>query len=74
MERYIPDHNARYPTFHLDGGSTRIRAEVEDALQNLSACADRVINSNNNKPAKKKTSANSRYQSMRKKIHVRSML
>ena len=75
MEHYIPDHNARYPTFNLDGGSTRIRAEVEDALQNLCACIDKVINSNNNKKlAKKNKSANSRYQSTRKEIHIRSML
>jgi len=73
MEHYMPDHNPRHSSFNFDGGSTEKSAEVNDALQNLSVCIDQVINSNDNKPAEKK-SARSRYQSTRKEIHVRSML
>lgn len=74
MEQYTPDHNARHPSFNIDDGSTAMRAEVEDALQNLSACIDRVINSDSNKPEKKKKNAGPRYQSTRKETHIRSML
>lgn len=67
-----PDHNPSHSTINFDGVGTTT-AEVDAALQGLSACVNQVMN-NNNSNKKSKENAHRGDRSTRGIVHIRSML